>query len=318
MQRLPGIHGLRAVAAIGVVFFHVANLVTFAAPPAILQPVIPHLFLCVPLFFMVSAFSLAYSHDKDIRKPGWVWSYLVKRLFRIAPLFYVMTAAWLYVLPQETGWRLLTDLTFTFNFVPGQHESIVWAGWSIGVEMPFYLAFPFILEHVSRSRDAIILVAVTAVISIASYLWFTGSYAKMALTSNLVYFAIGFALYRCAFDYVRRWQQIPLLSSAQMQWLGERSFSIYLLHPLVIFLLLRNGAYEPIWHIAYPFVGSWAYLACVGLTLAVLLPVSAVSYALVERPGQRLGSLIVICARKYPALIDEKGRASALVAGGGR
>jgi peptidoglycan/LPS O-acetylase OafA/YrhL len=32
-----------------------------------------------------------------------------------------------------------------------------------------------------------------------------------------------------------------------MQWLGERSFSLYLLHPFAIFVLLSRGVYAWTW-----------------------------------------------------------------------
>jgi peptidoglycan/LPS O-acetylase OafA/YrhL len=71
VQRLPGIHGLRAIAAIGVVFFRVAYVRallerTFIKLPPILDHVVPIFGFCVPLFFVISAFSLAYVHDKSV------------------------------------------------------------------------------------------------------------------------------------------------------------------------------------------------------------------------------------------------------------
>jgi peptidoglycan/LPS O-acetylase OafA/YrhL len=60
VQRLPGIHGLRAIAAIGIVFFHVAYMPALFKPafiklPPIFDRIVPHLGLCVPLFFVISA-----------------------------------------------------------------------------------------------------------------------------------------------------------------------------------------------------------------------------------------------------------------------
>jgi peptidoglycan/LPS O-acetylase OafA/YrhL len=93
VQRLPGIHGLRAIAAIGVVFFHVAYLPAFTKPafitlPPIFDHIVPILGNCVPLFFVISAFSLTYAHDKSVGRDGWIGPYLIKRIFRIGPLFW--------------------------------------------------------------------------------------------------------------------------------------------------------------------------------------------------------------------------------------
>jgi peptidoglycan/LPS O-acetylase OafA/YrhL len=88
---------------------------------------------------------------------------------------------------------LIINATFVFNFFPGLHESIVAAGWSVGVEMPFYFAFPFILGRVRRLRDAMTFLVAAGIISVASGLLFAGTpgYAYMAFTSNIAIFAIG-------------------------------------------------------------------------------------------------------------------------------
>jgi peptidoglycan/LPS O-acetylase OafA/YrhL len=89
VQRLPAIHGLRAIAAIGVVFFHVAYVPAFVKPafiklPPIFDQIVPnYLGLCVPLFFVISAFSLAYVHDKSVGRDGWIGPYFIKRIFRV-------------------------------------------------------------------------------------------------------------------------------------------------------------------------------------------------------------------------------------------
>ena len=107
-----------------------------------MAPVVAHFYLAVHVFFVLSAFALAYSATQS---PTGYGAYLVKRFFRIAPLFYVLVAWAIY----RGGWpdwaTLAANLTFTFNLVPGMHLSLVWAGWSVGVEMLFYLVFPFLL-----------------------------------------------------------------------------------------------------------------------------------------------------------------------------
>src|ERR1700730_6174573 len=58
-----------------------------------------------------------------------------------------------------------------------------------------------------------------------------------------------------------------LLSTQAVQWAGERSYSIYLLHPFVIFLLFRGGVYSTIYEALGPSMGNWSYFPCVGLAL---------------------------------------------------
>jgi peptidoglycan/LPS O-acetylase OafA/YrhL len=77
-----------------------------------------------------------------------------------------------------------------------------------------------------------------------------------------------------------------------MQWLGERSFGIYLLHPLVIFSLMRAGVYVSIYQ-ALKLIGAWAYVPCAGLTAAIVLSAAAMTYRFIEMPGQRVGANLI-------------------------
>lgn len=68
-------------------------------------------------------------------------------------------------------------------------------------------------------------------------------------------------------------------------WAGTRSFSIYLVHPVVIVALMRIGVIT--W--ADQSLGWMAYPAAVLVSLAVTLAVSALTYRFIEQPGMALG-----------------------------
>jgi peptidoglycan/LPS O-acetylase OafA/YrhL len=100
----------------------------------------------------------------------------------------------------------------------------------------------------------------------------------------------------CGFGLLCAWQAAQpsrWLSHPIMQWLGERSYSIYLVHALVTFYLTHYNVYLSIWQALERSVGTWAYLPCLALTLAIVVPLSAVTYLLIERPGQKLGTIII-------------------------
>ena len=99
------------------------------------------------LFFVISGFSLALTMPRHEKSGQPAMSYGISRLFRIAPLFYAFL---LYSIFRDLRWNpsgglpintIILNTTFIFNFFPEKQASIVWAGWTIGVEMIFYLLF---------------------------------------------------------------------------------------------------------------------------------------------------------------------------------
>lgn len=89
---IPGIHALRGLAAVAVVLFHFAHL-TSVAVPAALGFVAADFAKGVYLFFVLSAFSLMHSTERQVDRPDWVTAFFTKRFWRIAPLFYLILAA---------------------------------------------------------------------------------------------------------------------------------------------------------------------------------------------------------------------------------
>jgi peptidoglycan/LPS O-acetylase OafA/YrhL len=110
----------------------------------------------VSLFFVVSSFSLFYTMPLRQGEPHPWLSFYIHRFFRIAPLFYVVMV--LYLIRDKLMYGvthglvdILTSATFTFNFLPQGQTGWVWASWTLGVEMVFYVLFP-IFYHLARNR----------------------------------------------------------------------------------------------------------------------------------------------------------------------
>jgi exopolysaccharide production protein ExoZ len=336
---LPGLHGLRAVAALMVVLYHLHAIAGLAVPAA-LPWIATHFGYGVQLFFALSAFALAWANPQAAARPG---PYLLKRLFRIAPLYYVVLAA--VLLLSRAPWpgveRLAAEVTFTFNLVPGWHGGLVPAGWTVGTEMLFYLMLPLLL----RVRGIAGMAALALLATLLSWEarrvlggWLPDSdYALVALPSNLSVFVAALLAFRI-FERVRGtawegraaglaavvtlglaglllsppgrlvegvgdaravafglacaaaclWQALRpsrLLRSRPALWLGERSYSIYLLHFLLILAL--RPAYA--WVVGQTGQGGAAFLACAAITLPPLCLAAALGYRLVELPGMALG-----------------------------
>jgi exopolysaccharide production protein ExoZ len=342
-RKLDGLHGLRGVAALAVVLFHLQYIPSLPLP-SWLSSITTHLYLSVHLFFVLSAFSLYHSSRYA---PANYVAYLVKRFFRIAPLYYLMLAfiVWRNGFP---GWRVLaSNLTFTFNLIPGQEQSMVWAGWSVGVEMLFYLLLPALLYLVRGWISCSILFLVTATLSAVVWQMTTGAsglrvhFAYFSLAGNMPSFAAGllaynlfksidlrprhewgnvafaltfcvllsiafldplnlhwrtsglyFAFWGLPFGLLCLWQALypsKLMRARPMQWLADRSFSIYLLHPVVIELSRPVYEYARIRGIPD---GGWLYFACLAMTLPILLAAAQITYRFVELPGIAAGRRI--------------------------
>jgi len=74
-----------------------------------------------------------------------------------------------------------------------------------------------------------------------------------------------------------------ILVNRAFQKLGAASFSLYLLHPPIIGLMDRTGVIDRIYQ-AGPTAG---YLLALLITLAMVVPLSLLSYRFIERPVYR-------------------------------
>ncbi len=209
--RLEAVDSLRGIAATGVVIVH--SLAMFdLGPTGVIG--IGYLVLGVPLFFVISAFSMSLAYDGGIATAAAWKRYALRRFFRIAPLFYVMLAVWLvyyHHLGSPFGGigMLATNLTFIFGIT---QDGIVPAGWSIGVEQTYSLPVPlslvtgwslaFFLIVLSQSLGATVLLdnRVTRFLGKISY--------SLYLSHPFVIYATGIPL------LVKGWLGAPTLALA--------------------------------------------------------------------------------------------------------
>ncbi len=196
---------LRGVAAASIVAYHTVLLNSLPIPLTS-TGVVYRLGLAVPLFFLLSAFSLSLGYYGKLGTVQGVVGYGVRRFLRIAPLFYALLPVWLCVMwfkfhQAPSLAAVVANVTFLFGLVPGLHESIAWAGWSIGVEMIFYALLPliFLAARGWRSSLALYAVSILAAIGVQRLIGPGSSYAYMNMLSQLPHFMAGlvaFHLYR--------------------------------------------------------------------------------------------------------------------------
>lgn len=353
---LPGIHGLRGIAALAVVLYHLVHI-GGVKPPSILEFIARDFGYSVHLFFILSAFSLMHSTSPALNQPNWLAIYFTKRFFRIAPLFYALIivmfcSQYIGVGRVTTSLNtLLMGVSFSFGALP--LSGIVWGDWSIGVEMVFYAFFPVLLIGIRSLRAAfwflLFSILVSTVTRAALHLEYEATVPKptwdlsyFSFSPNLAFFALGiyafFAARRIdesarsllkfvalatvvlligllilglgkhlytngradmlvwgvAFAGLCVWQSIApsaVVANRVFEFLGERSFSIYLVHPLII--VFGKAHIVRAFELFQPALGAYAFFASAAVTMIGVLAAAETTYRLVEVPGIALGRWIV-------------------------
>ncbi|PRD41164.1 acyltransferase [Phyllobacterium phragmitis] len=190
--RIDCLDGLRGLASLWVMIGH-ALLLTGWRLPVLSEPD-----LGVDLFIMLSGFLMVFHYQLRAGKEPWdltsTWrNFWVRRYFRIAPLYYLLLAVALVLGPWLFESRMVIDtflgrtpqapnrfldhsltnglmhVSFLFGLVPDYAYRTPLPDWSIGLEMQFYAAFPFIMLLLGKAgwlKGA----AVTAAIAIAIWL----------------------------------------------------------------------------------------------------------------------------------------------------
>ncbi len=151
------LHALRGLAAVAVIFYH-AKAMNGIGDVGWMN-VAGQMGAGVTLFFILSGFSLSLSNYSHIDKAGWLRAYSIKRIARIMPVWYAFIAiTWLnhyfhinYTLPSNTV--IFSAVPF-FPIIPGREQGLVWAGWTVGVELMFYAIFPILIVLLRNNLKA--------------------------------------------------------------------------------------------------------------------------------------------------------------------
>lgn len=197
----------RAFAVLYVLFYHSIEIWKFEYPKALTQ-LIQSGGSGVTLFFVISAFSLCLTMERRQQSARPLASYAIARVFRILPLYYFMLALTLWrdvdLRPMvHEAPKILAAATLSFNLFPEYAEGIVWASWSVGVEVVFYALFPLLYKRLNtiERRIAAFLVAMWATYAVAAFLLpmlppeDARPYIYMNIVRNLAVFLVGMIAY---------------------------------------------------------------------------------------------------------------------------
>lgn len=158
---LPWIDGLRAVAAVSVVFHHGPTLLSVRPLKNFLGVFGVDLFLVLSAFLLSRLLLLEHSKTTVVD----VKNFFIRRALRIWPLYFAfVTASLIYALSvhsmpvKETiGWYL-AHVTFTQNLAASVHSysPLPFAGqlWTIALEEQVYLLMPIFIGAYLREADA--------------------------------------------------------------------------------------------------------------------------------------------------------------------
>ena len=203
--------GLRGYLAWWVVLFHLyqtSGINAWKSRP--LELTIGQGFGSVPIFFILSGFVIALMDD--IRQESYP-SFLIRRFFRLGPVYYMMLAigiieAWRSQIYGDLLWaHVAAHLTMLHGLIPeqilpGSAYAIDFVAWSVSVEWQFYLLAPLILAISRRSatRTLVLLAGFGGVAYLSSHGRFSfGEKATVFLRGGL--FAVGIGSY-FIFHYV--------------------------------------------------------------------------------------------------------------------
>jgi peptidoglycan/LPS O-acetylase OafA/YrhL len=336
---MDALTGLRAFAALAIVFFHLR--ISGFVPPGYVAalPAVTSFYLGVDLFFLLSGFVLMHVHGGEFRHiaAGPVRRFYALRLARIYPvhvtvlaLLVVVVAAQLLLAPAAARMpqfekRFGVEALVSHLLLVGW-SSPTWnqPAWSLSAEWTAYLAFPLlpcVLSRMSPGR-ALGLLALLA----AGFTWvYAGPFDYVLDRHGLVRvafeFPIGCLLYRLARSlparvalplllaaaglvvalYGTRWGDLAVvpalavlvlacgspnvlsraLSARWLVWLGEISYSIYMLHVVVLGFA---GRAAPLVLRIVPAGGRPAMMA---LALAAVVGCAAALHYTVERPARQ-------------------------------
>lgn len=156
----PVVDGLRGMASLSIVLFHcfygaMVLLKDFDRIGAFAAQLPPWLgFLAnadkaVDVFFMVSAYLLGGALMRETERSGTIAArdFYIRRLFRIYPLFLLGLAVYALGNPGLAARNLVYNLLFIDNF---QMKNIIPVGWSLSIDMQFYLVLPLLMGWLLR------------------------------------------------------------------------------------------------------------------------------------------------------------------------
>ena len=151
-MRISSLTGLRGVAAVSVLLYHIPHNPAFEA---FRLPLFSRAYLAVDLFFILSGFVISFGyHDRVVNHPGWssYIDFLVNRMARVWPLHLIVTLVFMARIVLNISGNqaialdapnILSNLLMVQSWGWGT-EPIAGNSWSVSTEVAAYLIYPLI------------------------------------------------------------------------------------------------------------------------------------------------------------------------------
>jgi peptidoglycan/LPS O-acetylase OafA/YrhL len=176
-RNIRALTGVRGVAAVMIMVYHFDNIQLFDGGH-VTHFVIPHGYMLVDLFFMLSGYVIALIYRDTLYQKGGLATFMLKRVARLYPAY--LTVGILYAAKiaaglsgQDTlGMFLPYDIAGNLLMMTGwgfQIRPLIGASWAASAEVASYLLLPLLMTFTIR-RSALLagLTVVAAVLAIVA------------------------------------------------------------------------------------------------------------------------------------------------------
>jgi len=237
----------------------------------------------VQLFFLISAITMCFMWKQRADEPQRQLKFYIRRFFRIAPLFWIAVCLyspswWLnggHGTMEAGDWAdVALTVTFLHGFSPSAINKLVTGGWSIAVEMSFYVVFPWLAARLTSAVRAFafafvsyLVLGVIVTSLIERFVPLDPRFLYACMLTQFPIFAIGMALY-----YVTMqpgpfaWRSMGAIAAAWLAFavVGKYAFGLearpvfwlqVALLAAFVYLMIRRS-----WHLrVLSFIGNLSY-----------------------------------------------------------
>lgn len=226
MKEIKALTSLRGIAALAVVMQHFSTTAQQHAQRAI-PSLVPHGYLAVDFFFVLSGFIMCYTYLGRFEQLGWsaYGPFLKRRAIRLLPLNAFVTVALLIGAWLSIFWNGGTNIFFGEMRYPydlvvnllmlqglGLGHNMNGPSWSVSAELLAYIAFPLLVYGVFDRRRIWVFLMLVASLMLLAKLAFSAPKLGLAFEDPvgggmrcLSEFTLGMLVYRWTSDKV--WAQ---------------------------------------------------------------------------------------------------------------